>query len=159
MTRKQELVLHELQQHATAILSFGDALDGKLNLLMGLNSSALGIFIILGAAAQAPIFYWFGLIVIGLIYAGGVIRITRAFLPYDYEFPLLPEWEHLQTAYLNNEEEALLDILISQYLAVIEHDNTILERKSKAVEWGTVALFVTLLILSLLQLIHCFYLY
>lgn len=151
MIDKQKIVLFELQAHANAILDFGDALDSKLNLLVGAAGVTLGLFSALGAINQVWQWYWYVMASVALCYCISVIVVTREFLPIDYHFPLLANWDHLQTTYLVLEEEEMLDRIISQYLVIIDKNNALLERKTFAVRGGMVLLFTTILILIVLQ--------
>lgn len=151
MIDKQKIILFELQAHANAILDFGDALDNKLNLLVGASVVTLGLFSALGAVNQAGQWYWCVMAVVALCYCISIIVVVREFLPIDYHFPLLVDWDHLQTTYLVFEEEEMLDRVVSQYTVVIDRNNALLERKTFAVRFGMVMLFTTILILIVLQ--------
>jgi len=146
-------VLTELRSEQEAVLSFGDALDAKLNMLIGSGSLILGLFSTLGMIQYGPLWYWGVIIIAGVAYFCLSFRLGSALAPASYHFPLPESWENLYKIYVPLEGEALFDKLISQNIEAIERNKAVNARKARAVTFGIWALPAILVILTGCRLI------
>ncbi len=141
-------VLTELRSEQEALLAFGDALDAKLNMLIGSGSLILGLFSTLGLVQPGPWWYWAVIIVSAIVYFCVLFRLGFALAPVSYHFPLLEDWDHLYSTYIPLSGNDLFNKLISQNLEAIELNKEINIRKAQAVKFGVWTLLTILVILS-----------
>ena len=142
-----EQILAELRNEHQALLAFGDALDAKLNMLLGSGSLLIGLFAVLGSASAAPVWYWLVIIVVAIAYLGGLLWTGAALQPTGYALPIRADWAHLATTYFSLAGEVQIDYLISQHLVAIAANERVLARKALAVKVGLWALLVALVLL------------
>lgn len=143
----QEQILTEMRSEHQAFLAFGDALDAKLNTLLGSSSLLIALFAILGATSAAPVWYWLVVIGVTVIYLGGLIWVCAALQPTDYMLPIKANWDHIASTYFPLPYAEQIDYLISQHIVAIAANKIVLERKARAVRIGLWALLVALIIL------------
>jgi hypothetical protein len=141
-------VLDELRQEQESLLSFGDALDNKLNMLIGSGTLVLGLFAALGLMEEATFSYWLVIIISATGYWVSLFVLGLNFRPTTYHFPVKAEWDHLHKAYIPLEGDELLDKLISQNIEAIECNKEINQSKARAVTFGIWALLIIVVILS-----------
>ena len=145
-TETNEPILTELRNEHQAILSFGDALDAKLNTLLGSGSLIIGLFAALGTAA-APVWYWLIIIIVAIGYLGSLIWTGAAIQPTRYALPIRADWDHIAATYLPLPPAEQITYLISQHLVAIAANQQILIRKARAARLALWSLLVTLSIL------------
>jgi hypothetical protein len=154
----REEVLTELRHELSALLDFADALDAKLNMLLGSGSLVLGLFSSLGllglgqGGLVAPGWYWCLVLGIAMAYLGSLAYLGFYVSPTKYHFPLKEDWDHLEKVYFPLEGAVLYEKLISQNIEAIERCKEVLERKARAVHEGIWALMGVLVILSVARL-------
>lgn len=149
-----EHILLELRAEQAALLDFGDALDAKLNLAFGGQGLVLGAFLALRTITGAPVWYWMILSLLVLLYVYATLSTLRMLFPQNYHFPLCADYDHLREEYARlTLETGLLETMISQNVEAIAKNKTLLARKSSAVKVGLVGVTVTLLLLTVLQMV------
>ena len=146
-------VLTELRSEQQALLSFGDSLDAKLNVLIGSGSLVLGLFSTLGLIQVGPWWYWSVVIFSAIVYFGVLSWLGLALAPAQYHFPLLADWSYLYSTCIPLEGDSLIDTLISQNIVAIEHNKAVNTRKAQAVKFGIWALLAILVTLSVCRLL------
>jgi hypothetical protein len=150
-------VLVELRNEMKALLGFGDALDAKLNTLIGSGSLILGLFSTFGLVQFGPPWYWTVIIASSIVYLGSLFYLGIALKPTTYHFPIWTDWNHLYTTYIPLGEDDVSDLLISQLIEAIEKNQEVLTRKARAVSLGVWMLLAMLVMLAgcrLLLAIH-----
>jgi hypothetical protein len=141
-------VLIELRNEQESLLDFGDALDAKLNMLVGSGSLILGLFSTFNMIQPGPPWYWVAIIVAGVAYFALLFWLGFSLSPKTYHFPLKADWDHLYATYIPLEGDELLDTMISQNIEAIEKNKAINSRKALAVCVGLWALPIMLVVLA-----------
>ncbi|HUS83921.1 MAG TPA: hypothetical protein VMX56_02160 [Anaerolineales bacterium] len=145
-------ILTELRSENESLLSFGDALDAKLNTLFGSGSLVLALFSTMGVLNSDPWWYWLVVILSAVAYFAVLFRTIRELKPKEYSFPLPTSWCFLRDKYFPMEDNDILEKLISQNLCAMEKNKTILKDKAQAVGRGLWALPIIVVVLTVCRL-------
>ncbi len=125
------LVLREMQAYLQEISKSADVLDNKMrsfSLLSGWLAFAASLFM-----QSSPMFSALGpwIIAIIVVYGMVVLAVLDGQQPHSYRFPLTLEWEKLDTRFFRESEQSAMLALISDYIATIEENKTILAVKTR----------------------------
>jgi len=151
-----EQAVTEMRYEYDKLLSFADVLDSKLALLMEGAVVVLTAFAAVGIVKDSPLGYWIALEAIAVIFAIGIVTVAVYWAPWRYPFALPANWDQLARHYLDLGDDEAREVVISQYIVVIDKVKPILEKKARAVTVGLIAIAVSLVILVGLQLAYAF---
>lgn len=146
----KRLVLDELRRALDKSYEASDALDGKLQQLLGYTS----LIIALSGTLQLTILrqlggilFWVILVIVLLLYAAIFIITFAALRPRTRKLPITMNWEILDELYFDKGETSVLERLISDHLTDIEESNKINSEKARAVRALMVLVFLLVVVL------------
>jgi len=154
----KQLVLSELQDILTRQFEAADALDDKLKSLLEAATLILTIATTLQiatGASQAGWIYWIILIITLGVYVALILTALRGLRPMDYHSPIPSTWEEIAERFFDLDEDAGLELMISNYLEYSRENNAPLSRKVRQVRLASgllVAIVVLLMAMGLFGL-------
>jgi len=151
MDYTKDQVLIELRRHHAQLLSFADALDGKLSGLTQAGVVILTLFSVIGAVGASSSWFWPVLGIAAIAFLAGTVISALSQTPQEYAFPLVADWDTLACTYFPLGETDMRYRLISQYLEAIDVVKKLLAYKAKCVRIGTIALSFAMTVLVVLQ--------
>ena len=146
----KRLVLEELRRALDKSYEASDALDGKLQQLLGYTS----LIVALAGTVQLSIlrqvggvFFWIILVAVLVLYALIFVVTFRALRPRTHNLPITGSWEILNELYFDKGETPVLERLISDHLANIEQSTQVNAEKSRAVQTLMILIFMLVVML------------
>ena len=150
------LAFKEMQSLYTQRQENAANLDGKAETILGSASLILSLIttlqLILSGTDQ-PWFYWFGLIVVFLLYLGMIVTTLFALTPRAYATPIAASWEVLDRRLFQATEEKALLTLIKAYIDRVNEISPIIDKKANLVRRATVLLALIVCLLVILSMV------
>ena len=151
----KRLVLDELRRSLGQQLNAADGLDSKLRQLLSSASLILSLVTVLQITtgiAQADWPYLTGLVAVLILYVALIVVILRGLRPMTYSLPIPSNWDEIEERFFALEEDAAIELLISNYLAYSPKTAENLKYKSDMVRWASVLLVMIVVVLTAMGL-------
>jgi hypothetical protein len=144
-----QLALEEMRFNMQQSLSAGDALDGKVNLVL----VAAGLVVAITATLEISLdpnrsdLYWFVLLLAVGFYFAAIASVLIGSRPTGYHLAISSEWDELDRHIFGRPEREALLSLLSGYVDQIQHNEAINKRKARMYTLSLLLLFLTVVLL------------
>lgn len=115
----QQIVLGELQRAYDKTIEANDFLDDKLQNVLDYSSMIFAIVSTITVATildKVGVFFWLGLFISLILYMVTYFKIKKGQTPIPFCHPISKDESELNKRFINVEEEAMLDLMISAHI-------------------------------------------
>lgn len=135
----KRMVLEEQRRAFDKVSEASNSLDQKLQSLLGSASlvvSLVGVLQLPTLKLSTGDFFWWVFVPALLLYISMVVTTILGLRPLKYLDPIDSNWDVLAARYFDESEDHVLEYLISDYLAFIEINRNLNQRKTRALNWA-----------------------